>query len=341
VAALVAGLSQLTGTNATLSADAIAAWQTNFTNLVQLGSAAVPALQAFLEQKTDYTFSEEAWQNLGYPSVRLAAIDALRQIGGIEAAEAMQTLLATTQAPREIALLARGLEEAGPGQYRQEVLSAAQAGLAAALASTDPQTEVAPLFEVLQHYGDASIVPELEKATGQWGYYATIALGSLPDEAGLPSIFRMADSASHSGNGVIALEMVAQLAPTSAEARQFLTTQVANNAIPANIWAYLSGPLAGDQYYPVDSIITQYPQVQSSSDLKITHLGAGNQNLYTLPGDQILTADGIQQRLDLLDQLLHVATDPAAVQALEQARATLTQRSARLAFQSPAEVGQN
>jgi hypothetical protein len=324
-----------------LSEDAIATWRTNFANLVQTGSAAVPALQAFLNEKNDETFSQEVWQTLGYSSVRLAAIDALRQIGGADAAEAMRGLLTMTQAPREIALLARGLEEASPGQYRQQALSAAQTGLSAALASNDQQTDVAPLFEVFQHYGDASSVPDLVKASEQWGYYATIALASLPDHAGLASVFHMADPTSNNGNRVVALEMVAQLAAASPEARQFLATQVANNAIPANLWAYLPGPLAGDQYYPVDSIITQYPQLQSSSDLKTTHLGGGNQNLYTLPGDLTLTPDGIQQRLDLIDQLLRATTDPAALQALEQARATLGDRSNRSASQPTGAVGKN
>jgi len=76
------------------------------------------------------------------------------------------------------------------------------------------------------------------------------------------------------------------------------------------------------------------------SDLKTTHLGSGNQNLYTLPGDLTLTSDGIQQRLALVDQLLQATTDPAALQALEQARATLTKRATRLASQSPIGTGQ-
>jgi hypothetical protein len=337
---LVAGLSQLTLTNVTLTAEAVAGWQTNYANLIQSGPAAVPALRAFLDRKVDLTFTREAWQALGYSSARIAAMDALRQIGGAEGSGAMIGLLGTTQSPAEIALLARGLEDVSTGQYRDQLLSAARAGLTAASASKDPQADVAPLFEVFQHFGDASMVPELEKAIGKWGYYATIALGNLPDNAGLPSLFRMADPGSNSGNRIVALEMVSQLAATNPEAQRFLTTQLANNAIPANVWPYLSGPLAGDQYYPVDSVITQYPQFQSLSDLKTTHLGVGNQNLYTLPGSLTLTADGIQQRLALVDQLLQSTTDPAALQALRQARATLARRSTRLASQSPPEPGQ-
>jgi len=336
---LVTSLSKLSGTNVALTSEAAAAWRTNFMELVRNSSAAIPAIRAFLDQKVDYPFSQEVWQTIGYSSTRLAAIDALRQIGGVDAVGAMQSLLGTTQTPKEIAVLARNLEDASPGQYRGEALAVARSGLASALASKDPQLDVAPLFEVFQHYGDASLIPELEKAMDQWKYYATITLANLPANAGVPSILRLADASSGSGSRVVALEMVAQLAATNPDARQFLANQVANKTIPANLWPYLASPLAGDQYYPVDSAITPYPQLQSMSDLKTTHLAYGNQNLYTLPGDQNLTAEGIQQRLALVDELLKSASDPAAVQALQQARDTLARRSTRGLAQTPPGTG--
>ncbi len=335
VGALVTGLKQLSGTNAVLTAETVGAWRTNFTALVQAGSSAIPALRAFLDQKVDYPFNREVWQQTGYSSARLAALDALRQIGGPDAIGAMESMLATTQTPKEIAVLARDLEEASPGQYRQQALEAARAGLAAALASKDPTVDVAPLFEVFQHYGDASSISELERAMGQWKYYATIALANLPDNAGVPAILRLADPASGSGDRVVPLQMVAQLAASNPDARQFLAAQVANKSIPPNLWPYLTGPLSGDQYYPVDSAITPYPQLQSWSDLKTTHLSYGNQNLYTLPGEQNLTAEGINQRLALVDELLRSAPDPAAQQALQRARDTLARRSTRAVAQTP------
>lgn len=305
-------------------------------NLVQNGSAAIPALRAFLDQKVDYPFSQEVSQSLGYSSARLAAIDALRQIGGAEATAVMEGLLGTTQSPREIAVLARDLEEASPGQYREQALAAARAGLEVAAAARDPQTDVAPLFEVFQHYGDASAIPDLEKAMGSWQYYATIALANLPDNEGVPALLRLADPASGSGSRVVALEMVAQLAVSNPEARQFLAAQVANRSIPSNLWPYLTGPLAGDQFYPVDSAITSYPELQSISDLKTTHLANGNQSFYTLPGNQSLTTEGIQQRVALIDELLQSASDPTAIQVLQRARDTLAQRFARVSTPPPA-----
>ena len=46
-----------------------------------------------------------------------------------------------------------------------------------------------------------------------------------------------------------------------------------------------------------------------------------------------LTTDGINQRVALVDELLAATTDPAAVQALQQARQSLTRRAARLSPQ--------
>ena len=336
--ALIAGLNRLSGTNVALTAEAIGAWRTNFLDLVQAGSSAIPALRAFLEQKGDSAFSREAWQALGYGSPRLAALDALRQIGGPEATAAMEGLLGTTQSPKEIAVLARNLEDASPGQYRQQALEAARAALVAAGTSRNPELDVAPLFEVFSHYGDASVISELESAMSKWKYYATIALANLPEGAGIPTILRLADPSTGSGNRVVALEMMSQLAADNPTAREALLNQVRANQIPANLWPYLSGPLAGDQYFPVDSAITLYPTLQAWSDLRTTHLTYGNQNLYMLPGNQTLTADGINQRLALVDELLKATTDPAAQQTLQQARNTLAQRSGRLAH-PPAGTG--
>ena len=326
MAALVAGLNRLNWANVPLTAEGIAAWRTNFMQLVQSGPSAVPALRAFLDQKVDYTFSQEAWQGLGYSSARLAAIDALRQIGGPDALAAMQSILGTSSSPREIAVLAWSLEEASPGHYRGQALAAAREGLQAAVSANNPQLDVAPLFEVFQRYGDASAIPELEAAMDRWRYYATIALANLPDGAGIPSILRQADPGSGSGNRLIALEMVAQLAGDNAAAREALINQVKANQIAPDLWSSLTSPLAGDQYFPVDSAITQYPQLQSASDVKTTHLASGNQNFYTLPGYRSLTPEVIAQRVALVDELLGATSDPLAQRALSQARELLSRR---------------
>lgn len=336
LAGLVAGFKQLGGTNLVPTPEALAAWRTNFQQLVQGGAAAVPALKAFLDQNVDYAFSRDTWQALGFPSARIAAFDALRQIGGPEAMAVMETTLGETAVPKEIAALARNLEDSAPGEYREKSLAAAREALATAGAAKDPQVDVAPLFEVFQHYGDASVIPELEKATGQWKYYAVNALANLPEGAGLPALLKMADPSTGSGNRLMALETVARLAAENPTMKDFLVSQVTGKQIQPNYWPYLSGPLTGDQYFPVDSVITQYPTLQSWSDLKTTRIPYGNQNLYSVPGDQSQTAEGIQQRLAFVDDLLKATSDPAALQALQQARNTLQKRASRPPPPAPA-----
>ncbi len=328
---LVAGLLRLGGANAPLTAEAVQTWRTNLQQLVASGVGAVPALQAFLGQNQDAVFDSETARALGYRTARLAAFDALRQIGGPEATAVLDRTLGETTSPKEIAALAFELDQLAQGQYRDKALGRVRDALAAVPGTKTPAADVGPLFETLQRYGDASVVPDLEKASGQWKYYAVSALAHLPDEAGLPSLIKMADPSSGSGNTVIALEMIAQLASTSETAHAVLAAQIANNQIPQNLWPYLIGPLAGDQYYPVEGVLTAYPSVQSWSDVKSTHIAYGNQNLYQLPSDASLTADGLNQRMVLVNELMAATKDPAALQTLQQVQTTLQNRLARVA----------
>jgi hypothetical protein len=328
---LVAGLSRLGDTNAAPTADTIQGWRTNLQQIVQSGSAAIPALQAFLAQNEDVTFGLDTARALGYRTARLAAFDALRQIGGPEATALLDQSLGETTSPKEIAALAYELDQMDQGQYRDKALAKARDTLAALNGTQLPGTDVAPLFEVFQQYGNASVVPDLEKASEQWRYYALSALAELPDQAGLSALVKMADPSTGSGNRLNALEMIAQLATTSQIARGLLAAQVANKQIPPNYWPYLAPPLAGDQYYPVENVLTAYPTVQTWSDVKTTHIGYGNQNLYQLPSDLSLTSDGLNQRIALVTELMGSTADPAALHSLQQAQTTLQSRLGRLA----------
>jgi hypothetical protein len=334
MSSLATGLSRLGGTNA-LTAEALQAWKTNFQQLVQSGPAAIPALRAFLVQNQETMFDPEAARALGQRSARLAAFDALRQIGGPEAIALLDQTLGETKVPREIAALAGNLEAVAEGQYRERILAAARSALAQTPPSQAPAVDVAPLFEVFQKYGDASLVPELEQAAGRWKYYATAALANLPDSAGVPALLRMADPAASSGNRLAALAVLTQLAAENADARLFIISQVGGQTIPGNFWPYLNSPLAGEQTYPIDGVLTKYPNVQSWSDLKSTRIVAGNQSFYTLPGAAVQTPEGISQRLVLIDQLMAVSGDPTAQQTLQQARDKLNLRLARLTAAPP------
>ena len=331
--ALALGLMASAGTNGSMTSEAVQAWRMNLQRLVQSGNAAVPALESFLAQTQDLVFDLDTARALGYRSARLAAFDALRRIGSPEAALLLDQTLGTTGSPREVAALAYELDQLAQGQYRDKALARTRELLAASAGGGDPAMDVAPLFEVFQHYGDASVVNDLVSASSQWKYYAVSALANLPEGAGLPALVRMADPDAGTGDRLIALTLLAQLASGNQTAREAFLRQVTNRRIPASYWPYLNSPLAGDQYYPADGVILAYPTIRSWSDIKSTHINFGNQNFYQLPSDASLTLEGIQRRIAFLDELqaAGVASDPAAAQALRIARETLTSRYNRTA----------
>src|SRR5208282_3841166 len=94
--------------------------------------------------------------------------------------------------PLEIAALTQAMEQNAPGQYRTMELTAAVNTLQ--LASDDQWNggDVSPLFEMLQHYGDASVVPALQQGAVKWNYYATLALAGLPNGAGISALVTLA-----------------------------------------------------------------------------------------------------------------------------------------------------
>ena len=106
----------------------------------------------------------------------------------------------------------------------------------------------------------------------------------------------------------------------------FRSKQTSDKAIPANYWPYLTLPLAGYQYFPVDAVLTRYPPVGEWSEIQSTHIEYGNQNVYSIPDDASRTPDGIRARLDLVDRLMQGSPDPAAQRVLQRARDMLQGR---------------
>jgi hypothetical protein len=308
-----------------LTPERLGQWKQNFQDLVKQGSAAVPAIREFLEKNSDFVFDSHSAASLGYSSTRTAMFDLLQQIGGPEAIAGMTAVLGTSSDPREIAILARDLAQQDPEQYRGEVLSAVHEALTMAANKNLEGSDVGPLFEVLQKFGGPEAISELEQATGQWKYYATIALAQLPDGAGIPSLIGMAQDSSGKSSRDVALQMLTQVALQYPAAHDALLDQVRSDKIPARLWPYLSSPLAGDQLQVQDSVLNGAANLAQGSDLKTTHIANGNQNFISAPVAG-LTVDQINQQIALVDELLAVTSNPAAVNALQQSKATLTKR---------------
>jgi len=330
---LVARLCQWDKSGDPLTSESVTNWRQNLQQLVQHGAAAVPAIREFLEKNTDLDFGLSGWRMLGYPSARAALFDALAQIGGPEATALTLDTLRTTADPREIALLALNLEKLAPEdpRYRDEAVQAARQTLAAVASGKLEGRDVAPLFEVLQKYGGAGLAPELEQANQQWNYYAVMALAQLPEGAGVPSLLRLAQEQK----GYAPLQMLAQLASQYPDARAALLEQARLNQIPPSAWPYLQSVLAGDRVRFVDSVLDETGATVNMAEMQWVHIVAGNQNFYQAPDSASLAPEQLTQQVRLVDALLAVAQDPAAVQALQQSRTQLQQRLSQVAAVAP------
>jgi hypothetical protein len=319
-------LTQLKTNEGKLTPEQAEQIQQNLQQLVAQGATAIPAIREFLEKNQDWNFGKWPSGTPGAPSVRTGLLDALAQIGGPEAIALSQHVLQTTADPLEIALLARNLDQAAPGQYSQQAVDAAAAVLDQAAHGTLTNIDVGPLFQVLQNYGGSAGAAELEKLAPQWGYYSTLALAQLPSGQGIPALERMAvdSSAAGIGNRDFAVQMLGQVAAKYPDAGTALVDLARQNEIPDTSWRSLADVLGGMQYqfsrqFP-DNVFTPI----DGSGLRTYRQPIGNQNFVstTLPAGG--PGADISQRLALIDQLIAANPGPAALQALQQARARLT-----------------
>jgi hypothetical protein len=277
--------------------------------LAEQGSAAVPAIREYLDRFQDIDFDAlGAGKQVGFSSLRIGMLDALGQIGGPEATELSLQMLQKTGDPLEIGFLAKVLEkQLPPEQFRQAALSAATDALAQASIGKPDGRSIAPLFEVLQKYGDESVVGVLEQAVARWKYPATLVLAGMPDGAGIPALIRLAQDPAirASGTGDYALRPLAQAAMQYPEARAALVDQARLNQIPESAWPTLAASLTGN------------------------YIQYGSQLFATTAPTIVWTPEQINQRIGIIDQLLAVTSNPGGQQALQKARAGLVSRFAK------------
>ena len=318
---LVGALGTLDLSGGPLTEEGADRWHVGFERLVQLGPAALPAIRGFLGTFTDFSFGPAGLQKLGYATARTAMMGAVAQIGGPEALALSREMMRLTAEPPEIALLAANLERLAPDQpdWRGEALQAAREGLTLASGSPPSDQNVAPLFEVLNRYAGASAVPELERATGNWNYYASMALAQLPDSAGVPSLIRMAQEQ----NGPIAFQLLAQLAGANPEARRALLDLAAANMIPPSAWPHLQPVLQGHQFHFSDSVFDESGDTASLDGMKMVHVAQGNQNYYLTTDATRVSKEYLDQQTALVDALAAVVVDPGATTVLDGAKTAL------------------
>jgi len=216
--------------------------------------------------------------------------------------------LQRTPAPQEIGFLAKGLEEQlPPDQFRPLVLAAASESLTQAMRGQWSGRNAAPLFEVLQKYGDEGVISLLEKSSSRWNLYATLALAGMPEGAGIPALVRMVQDQGSAavGNGDLALRPLAQAALQFPEARASLLEQARFNHVPEQAWSGIAASLAGN------------------------HIQYGSQLFGSTAPPVVWSKEQIDLRLHLIDQLVAVTTSPTGKQVLQNAHAQMVSRLAR------------
>jgi hypothetical protein len=185
---------------------------------------------------------------------------------------------------------------------------------------------VAPLFQVLQSYGDAGAVPQLEKAFSQWSYYSAITLANLPGGEGIPSLTRLAQDPTAIANGQneIALRMLAQVSAENPQASAALLQMARENQISGSAWNAIASGLAGYNLEMGRPLVEKAPGPLFGFGLQAFHLDQGGQNVFTTPLSASWLDGQINPRLDLIDQLLAANPNATTVEDLQQARASLT-----------------
>lgn len=304
-------------------------WKQGLDRLVQEGAQAVPAIREFLAREVDVDYASV--QNgglLGTTSLRSAMFDALRQIGGPESISLALEVMQTTTRPDEIARLARDLDAAAPEQYRDAAITAARTALARTTPNSAlPPVDTSPLFEVLQKFGDANIIPDLELASTKWNYYGPIVLASLPEGAGVPTLARIAQNSdpAFSSSSQFALRLLAELSSQDPNAAQALLDQAGKNQIPNSAWMGIAAALGGEQsFYPQKYLSSAAPPA-NAADLKTYHIKANNQNFASVNVSRTWSPEQLSRQFDLIDRLR--ATSPVAGTMLEAVRHNLAAKS--------------
>src|SRR5258707_1174709 len=124
---LLAEMAELSGANGPITPEKAEKFKQNLAELIRQGASSVPAIRELLAKNQDSYYADiSGGDQLGYSSLRASLFDALKQIGGPEAQATMLETLHTSALPAELLELAKNLEQAAPGQYRDQILNAAR-----------------------------------------------------------------------------------------------------------------------------------------------------------------------------------------------------------------------
>jgi HEAT repeat protein len=319
-------------------------------DLRKQGAEAVPAIRDFLRSREDIDFDKMSGGELAeHHTLRQALFDTLRQIGGDEAVAVSLEQLRMTQTPAEIAMLARNLEEAAPGVYRDEAVRIA-GNVLQQMAEADGQVDVRPLFELLRDLGGTEAAAVLEQfpvnadavqylrnnnkyISPTVRTYALIALADLPDEEGIQGLAALASDPNvpveHRTEEPF--RMLAQASADQVQAGKVLVDLTQAGQIPDRAWSAIADALAGKHLQFPSQLSGGTLPGQNDADLSgvdapFVRAYYDDEHHIKYEERSVLadwSAKQITQQLTLIDQLIGATHSPAAVQALQQARASL------------------
>jgi hypothetical protein len=283
-------------------------WKQDLKSLVSQGGAAVPAIREFLDRNVELSYrTGNGGDALGYSSLRSSMIDALQQIGGPEATQALLGTLGTTALPSEIQQIAQALNQTAPGQYSQDVMNAARQTLDLALNGSLCKEDAAPLFKILE--SDPNSADQMQKAINAYKYYPAIALEQMPNDAGVPTLVKMSKDPNAPST---VPEMLAEKAATSQDALVALQQMVKDNRLTPMVWQEVISLMSGDQYVYGNQPQPNVPGQQI--DCQYFHIEFNNQNYSKCKNPTFDAAKGIAA----LNQIAGTTTDPNIRTVIQQ-----------------------
>jgi hypothetical protein len=316
---LVAEILEISSVEGPITPEKAEKFKRNLEELIKQGAASVPAIRELLSKKIEYDFADiSGGEQFGYASLRASLIDALKQIGGPDAQEAMVQVLQTSALPAELLAIANNLDQDAPGQYRDQILNAARESLAIAATNQYANVELGPAFRILQNYGAANTTAEAVQNEPA-NFNNAINLANMPEGQGLDALVQMAGSQSSASGQTIATEMIAQMAGQNSKAVDTLLQMAQNGQISNGTWEKLAPILGGDQF----QIATSSAQNPSSDPNAPQNQGFTVINNTT-------TSDQINQRIALIDKFLGIIpSDSAAAASLRNQRNILSGKLGR------------
>lgn len=321
---LVGGLAGIDIKNGPLTPEKIAAWKQTLATLKQQGAEAVPAILEYMAKNTDLNFDAVGLgKDLGASSLRMALLEALQSIGGQEGLNASLSVLQSTTEPKEIAYLANAINSRVPDQYKQEIMSAVRETLAMSGQGKLNGADVGPLFETLAKYGGTAAIPDLQASLKQLKYYSVMALGNMPENAGLQELMQIVGDPNNPNKSAAnpAWQVLAEHVNDSPDVKRLLLQQAQNDSIPYSTWVNIIEALGGARMYYGNTALEGGPLPGDKS----WTLLSGPQFFYSRQNLN-MTADQINQSMATLNQLLPLVKPPVQ----EQIQRTLAQLQTRL-----------